>query len=71
MMADAPEAHREPALDLGFLEGEYEADLWLDDPSVGPTALARRREAASAAGPLKVAIPRDGGFVARLRPKAR
>ncbi|WP_165248212.1 glycoside hydrolase family 97 protein [Paludisphaera soli] len=62
---------RQLDLDVGFLKGEYEADLWLDDPSVGPTALIRRREAASSAAPLRLAVPRDGGFVARLRPAAR
>ncbi|MDG3005346.1 glycoside hydrolase family 97 protein [Paludisphaera mucosa] len=60
---------REPALDLGFLKGPHEADLWLDEPTGGPTALSRRRERVASGTPLKVRIPRDGGFVARLSPR--
>ena len=61
---------REPSLTLDFLAGPHVAELWLDDPEAGPTSLAKRAEAVAPGRPLRVAIPRDGGFVARLRPKA-
>ncbi len=63
---------RELALPLGFLgDGRFEADLSLDDPAGGPTAVARRKQAVSAVDTLRVAIPRDGGFAGRLVPSAR
>ena len=63
----APEA-RTLALALDFLGGgTYDADLYLDHPSAGPTAITRSRTTVAAAtGPLRVEIPRAGGFAARL-----
>ena len=62
----APEA-RELALPTGFLgDGRFEAELYLDDPAGGPNAVTRETRAVTSAGPLKLAIPRAGGFAARL-----
>ncbi|MDQ3687832.1 MAG: hypothetical protein M3430_19830, partial [Acidobacteriota bacterium] len=44
----------------------FEAELYLDDPRGGPTAVTRRKQGVSAADPLRVAMPRAGGFAARL-----
>jgi len=58
---------RELTLPLDFLgEGRFEAELYLDDPRGGPTAVTRRKQAVSAADPLRVAMPGAGGFAARL-----
>jgi alpha-glucosidase len=58
---------RELDLPLKFLGGgSYEAALYLDEPAGGPNALTRRKQSVSAAGTLRVAIPRAGGFAARL-----
>ncbi len=61
---------RDLALPLGFLGPgrRYQADLYLDDPAKGPNALARSARTVSAADILPVAIPRAGGFAARLVP---
>jgi alpha-glucosidase len=54
-------------LPLGFLgDGRYEAELYVDDPAGGPDAIARRTEAVSSADTPRVAMPRAGGFAARL-----
>ena len=59
----------EPALPLGFLgAGTYTAELWLDDPAGGPTAVVRRRRTVTAADTLRPAMPPSGGFAAVLRP---
>ncbi len=63
----APEA-RDLVLPLDFLgKGMFRADLSLDDPAGGPTAIGRSERKVTAADTLRVAIPRAGGFVARLR----
>ncbi len=68
----APEG-RDLALPLGFLDPgrRYQAELYLDDPSKGPNALARSARTVSAADTLPVAIPRAGGFAAKLAPSPR
>jgi alpha-glucosidase len=48
--------------------GSYEAELWLDDPPRGPSALVRERRTVSACETLRVTIPAAGGFVAKLAP---
>ena len=59
---------RDLALPLGFLgDGPYEAEVYLDRPDGGPNALDRRTETVSASDTLRVAIPRSGGFAARLK----
>ena len=56
-------------LPLTFLgKGSFDAELILDDPENGPTAVVERTDVVSAEEPLKVEIPRAGGFVAELRP---
>jgi len=63
---------RELALPLDFLgAGPFEAELYLDRPEGGPNAVTRRKQAVVAADTLRVAIPRAGGFAARLLPTAR
>ena len=62
---------RELALPLAFLEGTFKADLYLDSPAEGPTSLTRREQTVSSSDTLRIAIPRDGGFVARLTRRAR
>lgn len=56
-------------LPLKFLgEGSFDAELILDDPEKGPTAVVERTEIVSANDKLKVKITRAGGFVAVLQP---
>jgi alpha-glucosidase len=63
---------RELALPLDFLgNGSFEAELYLDNPADGPNSVTLVKQAASAAGTLRVVIPRAGGFAARLRPTAQ
>jgi alpha-glucosidase len=63
---------RELALPLAFLgKGRFQAELYLDRPAGGPTAVTRRREVVSAAAPLRVVMPAAGGFAGRLTPAAR
>lgn len=58
---------RELALPLDFLgAGSYEAELYLDHPAGRPNSVTRRKQAVSAVEPLRLAIPRAGGFAARL-----
>jgi alpha-glucosidase len=67
-MAAAQE--HELKLSLSFLEiGLFGADLYLDNPAAGPTALTHLQTTVSAADLLPVMIPRSGGFVGRLIPK--
>lgn len=57
-------------LPLRFLgSGSFEAELWLDHPAKGPTAITREQKTLSAGGTLSVTIPSAGGFVAKLRPQ--
>lgn len=62
---------REPhevQLSLEFLgPGAFDADLYLDNASAGPTAVTRRTERVSDSETLKIAMPASGGFVARCR----
>ncbi|HEX8201600.1 MAG TPA: glycoside hydrolase family 97 protein [Isosphaeraceae bacterium] len=59
---------RELALPLDFLgDGSFEAELYLDHPAGGPNSVTRRKQAVSVAETLRVAIPRAGGFAARIR----
>ncbi len=46
------------------------AELRLDDPAHGPTALIRRQQVVPPTGRLAVTMPRAGGFVARITPVA-
>ena len=65
---------RELALPLDFLgagDRRFDAELYLDDPAGGPTAVTVRKQAVSAAAPLRVTIPASGGFAGRLVPAAR
>ena len=56
-------------LPLEFLgDGSFDADLILDDPGKGATAVVERSEVVSADGKLKINMPRSGGFVATVRP---
>jgi alpha-glucosidase len=60
---------RELALPTDFLgEGRFEAELYLDRPAGGPTAIDVRKQAVSRAAPLRIAMPRAGGFAGRLTP---
>jgi alpha-glucosidase len=60
---------RDLELPLDFLhDGPYEATLYLDDPSGGPTALHENRQNTTREQSLTVTIPRSGGFAARLAP---
>lgn len=59
------------SLPLDFLGGgRYTADLYLDDPSDGPTAISRRTETVESSDTLMVMMGGSGGFVARLVPKS-
>jgi alpha-glucosidase len=63
-------ARRELALPLEFLgPSSFEAELYLDNPGNGPTALERRTMAVSSSETLPVSMPPAGGFVARLKPR--
>ena len=56
-------------LPLGFLDkGPFAAEVYVDEPAAGPTVVARRDRAVTAAGTLPVTMPRSGGFAARLTP---
>jgi alpha-glucosidase len=58
---------RELDLPLGFLgDGSFQSEMYLDHPADGPTALTRREQKVSSVDKLRVAIPRAGGFAARL-----
>ena len=58
-------------LPLHFLgEGEYEAELYVDDAAEGPTAVTVRKKTVSAADRLPIVMSRSGGFAARLAPPA-
>ena len=63
---------RELALPLAFLgtARSRPSSTSTTRPS-GPTSLTRREQTVSAADTLRVAIPRDGGFAARLDQKPR
>ncbi|MBW3596538.1 MAG: glycoside hydrolase family 97 protein [Planctomycetes bacterium] len=59
-------------LPLKFLgDGSFTAELFLDDPAGGPTALTRREQTLTATDSLQIEMPRSGGFVARLAPNRR
>lgn len=59
---------RELDLPLKFLgAGSFGLELYSDRPAGGPTAITRRERTVSAADALRVAIPRAGGFAARLK----
>jgi alpha-glucosidase len=59
---------KELELPLSFLgAGSYETDVYLDDPSAGPTALDRQQRSVSATDKLPVSMPPSGGFVTRLK----
>ncbi len=54
-------------LPLDFLgDGTFQAELYLDNPKDGPTALAQREQTMSRTGTLQITIPRAGGFAARV-----
>ena len=62
----APEG-RDLALPMDFLGGgSFEAEVYLDDPGGGPTALTHGKQPISASDKLRVSLPRAGGFAARL-----
>ena len=59
---------RQLELPLTFLgSGAFDAELYLDDAAGGSTSLIRRKEALSAAGMLRVVMPRSGGFAGVLK----
>ncbi len=59
---------QELELPLVFLpDGSYEAEIYLDQPSAGPTALDHSKRKLSAKEKLRVSIPASGGFAARLK----
>lgn len=63
---------RDIKLPLGFLgQGGYNVDLYLDRPEGGPNAITIEKQTVVAADTLRVIIPRDGGFAARLIRKAK
>ncbi len=51
--------------------GSFEADLYLDRPEGGPNALTKSKRAISAPEPLKIEMPRSGGFAARITRASR
>jgi alpha-glucosidase len=54
-------------LPLDFLkEGSFRAELYLDDPAKGPTAVTHRERTVSKGDKLSVAMPKSGGFAGRL-----
>ena len=54
-------------LPLDFLAGgTFQAELYLDNPAEGPTALAIRRQTVRKSDTLPVTIPSAGGFAARV-----
>lgn len=60
-------SQRELTLPLNFHgEGQFGAELFLDNPPAGPTAVARRTQSISPATPLRITMPRAGGFVGRV-----
>jgi alpha-glucosidase len=64
LAADAAHALK---LSLDFLPpGDFQAELWLDKPDDGATAVTRRDQAVSRSAPLDVSLSSFGGFVARL-----
>ncbi len=63
---------RELPIPLAFLgDGGFQAELYLDHPPGGPSAITRRKQAVSATETLRVVIPRAGGFVGRLTRTSR
>ncbi len=61
---------RQLDLPLDFLgDGSFEAVLYLDDKSGGPTSLTQRTQTVSSADTLHVDIPHAGGFAAKLSRK--
>ncbi|MEX0936398.1 MAG: glycoside hydrolase family 97 protein [Pirellulales bacterium] len=63
---------REIDIPLPFLgDGAFDADVYLDDEARGPAALTHRKQIVSANSTLSIAIPRCGGFVARIAPSDR
>ncbi len=57
----------EAALPLGFLgSGRFLVELYLDDPDKGSTAVTYRQQNVSATDTLGIAMPRAGGFAARI-----
>ena len=50
--------------------GPFAAELYLDHPAGGPTGVRRQTEALAAKTPLRVAMPRAGGFAGKLTPLA-
>jgi alpha-glucosidase len=58
---------RELRLPLEFLgKGTFAAEVYLDDPESGPTAVKRRKQTLDATKTLELTIPPSGGFAARL-----
>ena len=63
---------RELELPLDFLDkGSFDVELYLDDAAGGPTSLEQHKQTVSVTDKLRVEIPRDGGFAARLSRAAR
>ena len=63
---------RDLELPMNFLgEGSFVADLYLDDPPGGPNAITRLERPMRASDPLRVSVPRAGGFAARVVKAAR
>lgn len=67
MTANSPCELELPLESLG--DGPWIGEVYLDEPSDGPTAMVRQRQAFSSDEKFKATLPRCGGFVARLSPK--
>ena len=51
--------------------GSFVAEIYLDDPARGPTALTRHEQTLTAAGSLQITMPPAGGFVAAIAKKSQ
>jgi alpha-glucosidase len=58
---------QELSLPLDFLgDGSFEAEVYADHATGGPTSIDQRRQTVSASDKLQILMPRSGGFAARL-----
>lgn len=65
-------AARDVTISLGFLGKEpHDAELWRDVEGDDPNALVRTTRPVTSRSPFVVHVARDGGFVARIRPRPR
>jgi alpha-glucosidase len=60
---------RELEIPLHFLVAQpHSAELFVDDPSSGPTAIKTQKDLLTNEGTLRVSIPPSGGFAGRISP---